>query len=147
MATTTTSQNTNLIDFINEAIKQFNDEIAQGGPLTIGPRPLRFNESLDGAAITPGRRTFISEVLTSDSVDLKLTKKGGKAATVVSVFKTKDNQTVPLGALNFAAGRSNVDQTQSQSLSGLRGHILTVLVDPSGFPGTKFVYELVASSK
>lgn len=119
----------------------WNDSIAKNGRLTLGPRSVEYNTDQTGALFGKAQRRFIGlEPITSNAVDVVITKRRGKAAGKAEACLSDESGKIECKSVAFDDGRKS--QTQSIRLEGAAGKVLVVRVQGDGAATRKFGYGL-----
>ncbi|WP_146138366.1 hypothetical protein [Chamaesiphon polymorphus] len=114
--------------------------------LTIGPRPILFNDTQDGGLIGPIDRTFLSAYpMDKNNVTVSVKKLDGRAATEVIICKVAtDGTATKVGEINFPRGADNIGQELSKTVTGMENHLLQVRINTIT-PLFQFKYQLKAT--
>jgi hypothetical protein len=142
-----TSSAQNLIDCVTSAplygqILGVWNTLAGNSLFTIGPREAIYNQTQQGATLTPGDRTFLAAPSDKSSVTLSVKKRGGKAQLKLSICKVNgDGVVTHLDTFTFPSD-APVGQEYKKTFSGVLGHGFTIFLDGQGAVATKFEYDL-----
>jgi hypothetical protein len=114
--------------------------------LTIGPRPIVFNDTQDGGLIGPIDRTFLSAYpMDKNNVTVSVKKLDGRAATEAIICKVAyDGTATKVGEINFPRGNDNIGQELSKTVTGMENHLLQVRINTIT-PLFQFKYQLKAT--
>ncbi len=101
---------------------------------TFGPRQIEFNSIQSGTVVNPSKRTFVSAIpLDSDSLSVKLTKKGGGASTEVVVCSHSPSGGTRLEHNTvISGGAADGFSWSPQIIDGVLDHVVSIQVSPSG---------------
>lgn len=137
----------NKVAKVAEDMIKFWNSAAKNSWARIGPRRLSLGETLKGKLVSTGGRLFIGEKpISEDQVDLRIEKLDGKAKTEVTVCKDYRGKQTKLWSFTIENGNDNVGKVWKKTLSGMRGHILTVHFDAKSVANT-MQYEIRADGR
>ncbi len=121
-------------------------QLANNGPFTLGPRDLAIGTGQNGTIVNPAFRTFLTPALLDrDSLTVKVEKKGGKGGANIRICKIDENKKYKhLKTITFEDGGSAA--TKSETVSGVKGHLVQVFIDGSGGVSKAFDYTLTTSA-
>lgn len=110
------------------------NEQANGGWATIGPRPLTFGSKLDGRIKLGLERAFVTPgpVTETDEIEVEIVKEGdAPGGAEITIAKSKPSGACAEGgSVSFGTGKKG--ETKKLSMKGVRGYVVTVLVDAKG---------------
>ena len=121
-------------------------QLANNGPFTLGPRDLAIGTSQNGTIVNPAFRTFLTPaLLDKDSLTVKIEKKGGKGGANIRICKIDEKKKYThLKTITFADGDGTA--TKSETVSGVKGHLIQVFIDGSGGVSKAFDYTLTTAA-
>ena len=121
-------------------------QLANNGPFTLGPRDLAIGTSQNGTIVNPAFRTFLTPaLLDKDSLTVKIEKKGGKGGANIRICKIDEKKKyTSLKTIIFEDGDGAV--TKSETVTGVKGHLVQVFIDGSGGVSKAFDYTLTTSA-
>lgn len=125
----------------------FWNKMAGDGWAKIGPREFKLGSVNKGTLVSTGGRMFITSTpLEKDGLDIKIKKTDGKAKTHVTICKDNHGKKTKLAEFDIENGKDNVGKVFSRSLSGVRGHLVSVHLDAGSVANT-FSYELTGTKR
>jgi hypothetical protein len=125
----------------------WNNQVANNGSLTIGPRHLTIDTDLDGTLVSTSGRMFISFPMEKDAVTITINERDGKAKTSVVACKHK-----PDGKWEEVATRwfndsndqkGNKKESRKIELQGVKGYEVSLHLDSKAVLGD-FAYTVRA---
>ncbi len=117
-------------------------QLANNGPFTLGPRDLAIGTSQNGTIVNPAFRTFLTSALVDkDSLTVKIEKKSGKGGAFIRICKIDENKKYThLKTIVFEDGSGSA--TKSETVTGVKGHLVQVFIDGTGGVSKAFDYAL-----
>jgi len=110
----------------------FWNTLAGNGPLKIGPREAKYNQTQQGTLIIPGDRTFIAAPSDKNSVTLSVKKRGGKGGAKLSICKVDGDGNVGfLDTFTFQPDAPD-GQEYKKTFSGVVANGFTIFLDGQG---------------
>lgn len=106
--------------------------LAGNGPLKIGPREAKYNQTQQGTLIIPGDRTFIAAPSDKNSVTLSVKKRGGKGGAKLSICKVNGDGNVALLDTFTFQPDAPAGQEYKKTFSGVVAHGFTIFLDGAG---------------
>jgi hypothetical protein len=118
-------------NFTGKMINFWNKHVGNGGPATVGPRPLTPNTDLEGMIPSQGERMFIMPYpLKKDTATLTITERDGKGKTSVDVCKYNESgQHIELASWMFNDTDYRKDkphEVRTLHLKGVQNHVIVV---------------------
>jgi hypothetical protein len=116
------------------------NQLVGDGSATIGPRDLPFDETEKGKLVGTSGRMYISLPLPTDSAEVTITERDGKAKTSVVVCEhTPDGKFHEVKTVWFNQddrAKDDRSETRTVSLEGLRGRPISVHLDAKSVANT-----------
>ena len=121
-------------------------QLANNGAFTLGPRDLAVGTAQNGTIVNPAFRTFLTPaLLDKDSLTVKVEKKGGKGGANIRICKIDEKKKYThLKTITFEDGGGAA--TKSETVSGVKGHLVQVFIDGTGGVSKAFDYTLTTSA-
>lgn len=121
-------------------------QLANNGPFTLGPRDLAIGTSQNGTIVNPAFRTFLTPALMDkESLTVKIEKKGGKGGANIRICKIDEKKKYThLKTITFPEGEGTT--TKSETVTGVKGHLIQVFIDGTGGVSKAFDYTLTTSA-
>lgn len=121
-------------------------QLANNGPFTLGPRDLAIGTAQNGTIVNPAFRTFLTPALMDkDNLTVKVEKKGGKGGAAIRICKIDEKKKYThLKTITFADGDGTA--TKSETVTGVKGHLIQVFIDGTGGVSKAFDYTLITSA-
>lgn len=121
-------------------------QLANNGPFTLGPRDLAIGTAQNGTIVNPAFRTFLTPALMDkDSLTVKVEKKGGKGGANIRICRIDEKKKYThLKTITFEEGDST--GTKSETVTGVKGHLIQVFIDGTGGVSKAFDYTLTTSA-